>query len=333
MTRTLDVLKADLITNIKQQYQSSLNAIIDNYNKNVAIIQKSRSSSVQKNISIARLNATKTSNINALLNQQQQYINNIHNYSIPPVQILNKKALCIGINYTGTPYQLEGCNNDALDVQKQLLTYGFSANNIQVMTDNTIIKPTKTNILKAFTNLLSNAKQGDLVVFSSSSHGTQTQDKTKTELDGLDECIVSLDLNIIYDYEFKNIIQKYLQPGVSLFALFDSCFSGSVLDLRYLYDTTTEKYSINMNDSETYGNVIMISGCTDSQTSADAYIGKPQGACTWAFLKTLNDNPKELSWLQLVKNMNSLLVKSDFTQTPELSCGSILDLDSTIWFQ
>jgi hypothetical protein len=165
-----------------------------------------------------------------------------------------------------------------------------------------------------------------------SGHGTQSNDIYKTELDGLDESIVSSDFKLIYDYEFKNIIQKYLKPGVSLFALFDNCFSGSVLDLRFMYESNTQKYLINMNDSETNGNVIMISGCTDSQTSADTFIEKPQGACTWAFLQALKSNPKNLSWIQLIRNMNSLLLDSKYTQTPKLSCGSILNLDSNVWF-
>lgn len=333
MTSSVGVLKSNLIDVVTQEYHSSLNSIIANYNKNLAIIQKSRYSNVQKNASIARLSSTKNANINSLNNKYQQYINNINKYVVPTITISNKKAVCIGINYIGTQNQLNGCINDALDLQNKLLSFGFTSNNIKVITDDKPIKPTRNNILNAFTALLSNSKKGDFLVFTYSGHGTQTKDVYNTELDGLDECIVSSDSKLIYDYEFKNIIQKYLKPEVSLFALFDSCFSGSVLDLRYMYNaTTSKKYCINMNDSEINGNVIMISGCTDSQTSEDAFIGKPRGACTWAFLQALNNNPKNISWLQLVTNMNSLLVNSNYKQTPELSCGSILNLDSNVWF-
>lgn len=332
MTSSVDVLKSNLIDVVRQEYQSSLNSIIANYNKNLDIIQKSRYSNVQKNASIARLTSTKNANINSLNNKYQQSTNNINKYVVPSITISNKKALCIGINYIGTQNELNGCINDALDIQNQLLSYGFTNNNIKVITDNKPIKPTRNNILNSFITLLSNSKKGDLLVFTYSGHGTQSNDIYKTELDGLDESIVTSDFKLIFDYEFKNIIQRYLKPGVSLFALFDNCFSGSVLDLRYMYDSNTQKYLINMNDQETNGNVIMISGCTDSQTSADTFIEKPQGACTWAFLQALKNNPKYLSWIELVTKMDSLLVESKYTQTPKLSCGSILNLDSNVWF-
>ena len=332
MTTNVDILKSKLINNIKQQYDTLLNSINNNYNKQLVIIQKSRYTNIKKNASIARLNAKKNESINSLNNQYQYYVNNINNYVPATITISSKKAVCIGINYIGTPRQLYGCINDALDIQNQLLSYGFTNNNINLITDNTNIKPTRNNILNAFTSLLSNSQKGDFLVFTYSGHGTQTRDRNNTELDGLDESIVSSDLNLIYDYEFKNIIQKYLKSGVSLFALFDSCSSGSVLDLRYMYNSNSQDYIINMNDSVTNGNVIMISGCTDSQTSEDAFIEKPQGACTWAFLQALKNDPKNISWLQLVRNMNSLLIKSQYTQTPTLSCGSVLNLECNVWF-
>jgi hypothetical protein len=46
-------------------------------------------------------------------------------------------------------------------------------------------------------------------------------------------------------------------------------------------------FTENINETETTGNVIMISGCSDVQTSMDASINnKSQGAMTWAFLES-----------------------------------------------
>lgn len=81
-----------------------------------------------------------------------------------------------------------------------------------------------------------------------------------------------------------------------------------------------------MNDrvEETVGNVCMISGCMDVQTSADAFINsKSQGAMTWSFLETLNTK-SNLSWNELVVNMRNLL-KTQYEQIPQFSCGKNVD--------
>jgi metacaspase-1 len=41
----------------------------------------------------------------------------------------------------------------------------------------------------------------------------------------------------IVDDEIHHVVVKPLQPGVRLTSIFDSCHSGSVLDLPYIYST------------------------------------------------------------------------------------------------
>jgi hypothetical protein len=75
----------------------------------------------------------------------------------------------------------------------------------------------------------------------------------------------------------------------------------------------------------------MISGCTDNQTSADAVFNhKPNGAMTWAFLESLKENPN-VSWRELVKNMRSKLRSSQFTQIPQISSGTFVDIDKPVF--
>jgi hypothetical protein len=158
------------------------------------------------------------------------------------------------------------------------------------------------------------------------------KDTSGDEKDGLDEMFVPLDFNCISDDEIKAFINNNLKKDVTLFALFDCCHSGTILDLRYQYfdsenyDNSTE----NTKENETIGNIIMISGCRDNQTSADAYINsKYQGAMTWAFLDTVNKNPN-LSWKDLITTMRSSLKTSKYEQTPQLSSGKKLDLATKI---
>lgn len=235
----------------------------------------------------------------------------------------NKNALLIGCNYKGSDYELFGCINDVNHLKNKLISQ-YKFNNITVLTDDTIQKPTKNNILNALKNLLINSKSGDTLFFCFSGHGTQTYDKNNDEIDKLDEIIVPLDFKYIIDDELNTIISNNLKEGVNLFALFDSCHSGSVLDLKYQYldSTNSNNTTINKNYKNIKGNVAMISGCMDIQTSADAYINKKsQGAMTWSFLESINSNPNS-KWFDLVQNMRKLLQSNGYTQIPQLSASN-----------
>lgn len=71
-------------------------------------------------------------------------------------------------------------------------------------------------------------------------HGGQTKDTDGDEEDGYDEVIYPVDFRAaghIVDDEMHRIMVQSLQPGVRLTAIFDSCHSGSALDLPYIYST------------------------------------------------------------------------------------------------
>jgi metacaspase-1 len=71
-------------------------------------------------------------------------------------------------------------------------------------------------------------------------HGGQTKDLDGDEEDGFDEVIYPADfrqVGHITDDEMHRIIVRPLQGGVRLTAIFDSCHSGTALDLPYIYST------------------------------------------------------------------------------------------------
>ena len=71
-------------------------------------------------------------------------------------------------------------------------------------------------------------------------HGGQTKDLDGDEEDGYDEVIYPVDfrqVGHIVDDEMHRIMVTQLQPGVRLTAIFDSCHSGTALDLPYIYST------------------------------------------------------------------------------------------------
>ena len=243
----------------------------------------------------------------------------------------NKKALLVGCSYTNTQHKLNGCINDVNNIRDKLCKkYLFE--DVTTMTDKTEVKPTKKNIIKGLKNLLSDNNPGDILFFSFSGHGTNTIDTSGHEKIGMDEMLVSLDMHCISDDEIKSIIQTHLNKDVTLFVLIDCCHSGSILDLQYQYSNNDSDNTISNNQGNynTIGNVIMVSGCMDKQTSADAYISSNfQGAMTWAFLKAIKDN-SSICWRDLIVNMHSLLKKSKYTQIPMLSSGNELDLDNKL---
>ena len=245
----------------------------------------------------------------------------------------NKKALLIGINYSGSQYELSGCINDTIMIKTQLVDdHDFNETSILTLTDTSTVKPTKTNILNAFKHLLSSAKAGDVLFFSFSGHGSNIFDDKIVNED--DEMIVSIDLECIMNYELTEILVLYLKPEVTLFALFDSCQCDIMFNLKYKYlDSNVSNFNtIKTNIEETVGNVYVFSGSTDYQT-ADAYINNiAQGAMTWAFLETLNQHmisTPSFTWKQFVLSMRSLLKEKKYKQVPQFCCGKSTYLSST----
>ncbi|KAF5321346.1 hypothetical protein D9619_000540 [Psilocybe cf. subviscida] len=155
-----------------------------------------------------------------------------------------KKALCIGINYFGQTGELRGCINDVTNIQNFLITqYGYKKEDMVTLTDdatNPRMQPTHANIVAAMQWLVDGANPNDSLFFHYSGHGGQTKDLDGDEADGYDEVIYPVDYESaghIVDDEMHDMMVKPLPAGCRLTAIFDSCHSGSALDLPYIYST------------------------------------------------------------------------------------------------
>ena len=323
------VLKIKQITII---FNNNVNNLTIYYNNALNNIKRSRNTNANKNKLIQQLNNEVNTKYNLLKTQLNKDILNINNLVMPEIKnIKNNSALLIGINYFGTNNELYGCINDTNSIKSLISNYNFKK--ISILTDNIEKKPTRNNILAEFKNLLINSQSGDVLLLFYSGHGSYILDKNNNEKTGKDQLIVPCDLNGIIDDELKNIIQTNLKKDVTLIALFDCCHSGSILDLKYQYMDSLENnnFTENINESETNGNVIMISGCSDVQTSSDASINnKSQGAMTWAFLEAFKSE-KNITWRNLLIKMRNLLKQSNFSQLPQLTSGSFLNIDSPVF--
>jgi len=233
-----------------------------------------------------------------------------------------KAALLVGINYTGTSSQLNGCINDVNHMRKLLEARGYS---VKVLTE---AAATRENILSSLVSLVtSGAKK---MVFHYSGHGSfEKNSNGDHEEDNRDESLVSFDYNnvpAIVDDEIRDIIDLVPEKS-SLFCLFDCCHSGTVCDLPYNYYVQGEMPKLVISKQpETSGEVYVLSGCRDAQTSADAYIDNlSQGALTYSFLYAMSLN-LETSFSNLLLKVHEVLKKRQFTQTACLSAGKSADV-------
>ena len=322
--------------------QNRINELNRNFNNLVLRLNSTLVTNV-RSIQLSRLN-NKQSRINDLIAKYNSYLSilrrnlansiNLVNSFKPEFNVTktnNKKALLIGINYINTPYKLSGCIDDANRMKDLLTQRGF--NSFQLLTDLTSLKPTKQNILNELKNMIINAESGDVLFFYFSGHGSYTFDRNGDESDKRDETLISCDLQNILDDELKTILSNHMKREVTIVGLFDSCHSGTIFDLKfnYLDSSNYDKYTENDKVSECNGNVIMISGCMDAQTSAESFINnKAQGAMTWSFIESINKTPN-CSWRELLKSMRVLLKSTSFRQIPQLSSDSFYDINSKLF--
>lgn len=155
-----------------------------------------------------------------------------------------RKALLIGINYFHQRGQLRRCINDIKNMSSFLHdNFGYRRDDMVILTDdqqNLMSQPTKQNILRAMHWLAKDAKANDSLFFHYSGHGGQTKDLDGDKDDGYNEAIYPVDFQRsghIVDDEMHRIMVQPLEAGVRLTVIFDSCHSGTALDLPYIYST------------------------------------------------------------------------------------------------
>ncbi|KAF8069272.1 caspase domain-containing protein [Lyophyllum atratum] len=162
-----------------------------------------------------------------------------------------KKALLIAINYTyalDPQHRLKGPQKEVQRFKALLLKrYGYSESAIMVMTDApgtaAHLIPTMENILREVKALLEHQEPGDHYLFYFAGHSFQQETEDKDELDGKNELIMPLDAfpsdaevddtKAIVDNELKEHLVERLHAKSRLVAIFDSCHSGTLLDLPH----------------------------------------------------------------------------------------------------
>lgn len=243
-----------------------------------------------------------------------------------------KKALFIGINYFNTPSKLNGCIDDVINMRNLLVdAFGYSLADIMVLRDDTTnpaLIPNKKNILQSITQIVANSASCTEIWIHYSGHGTQISDTNGDEVSKLDGVIVPSDYTragYIVDDDLYAILKGVKCKTI---LIFDSCNSGTVVDLpwSYIYQNPSS-YTIqnNNNYSLTNPEIFMFSGCRDDQTSADIYSADQRqavGAFTNAFISSVRARNHEVSFLTLYRDVCMFLAANKFNQVPVFSSSS-----------
>ena len=234
-----------------------------------------------------------------------------------------KKVVSFALNdYMGVQNDLQGCVNDQKNIIGKLgkdfcfESVGFI--NYQV---------TKELFRNEVIKLVSFAHSGDIIVIHVSSHGTQLPDANGDESDGYDEALYLYD-GAFSDDEFSSML-SHLKEGVICVFIMDCCFSGTIT--RSVNQKSRFKPLFSQVDSEGLPvqkkgrkskeissgmNHLVLTGCSDRQTSADAYIGGSyNGALTYAAMKNLEPGITYKEWH---KRILKWLSSHNYEQTPQL---------------
>ncbi len=165
-----------------------------------------------------------------------------------PALARENHALLIGVNEyqnLAERWWLRGPSNDVALVAEYLKTEApvpFAAGNVTVLSDGIdgAAEPTLAAIRAAFADLTARVEPGDFVYLHFSGHGTQAPAlDPATELDGLDELFLPMDIgpwsnqigaveNALVDDEIGALIDGLRARGAHVWAVFDSCHSGTV---------------------------------------------------------------------------------------------------------
>jgi metacaspase-1 len=263
-----------------------------------------------------------------------------------------KKALLIGINRYRIPgADLRGCVNDVKNMQTVLIEYyGFAIKDITLLTD---LEATTQRIKAAVADLLTGTQRGDTLLLHYSGHGSNVPDANGDEAERRDEilCPTDLDWKKPLPSDWLRRALNRVRAGVSLTVIMDSCHAGTNTRAIHSADAPViERYLPNPWDlmaaesgrklrGKVYSSLhastaskrkeqnvinvkspdLLLTGCQDTQTAADAYIGGSyNGAFTFCLVQTLRDAGGHISYRQLYERTLKRLQQEGFFQVPQL---------------
>ena len=171
--------------------------------------------------------------------------------------MMRRKSLLIGINYTGSRNELQGCQQDVENMTRFLISRGYpqDPSSMVILTDarQGPFYPTGRNMLAAMQWLVSEPNTCCFLHYSG--HGGQVRDPDGDRASGYDDTIVPVDYEqagqLDSDTLHRHLVSR-LPPSSTLFVVFDCCHSGSAIELPFVY-RTDEDGNVSLVDNVKQG--------------------------------------------------------------------------------
>ncbi len=273
-------------------------------------------------------------------------------------------ALLVGINDYPEPIpRLRGCVNDVEAMAAYLEQWAEQTDtelHLYLLKDQ---QATRAEVIRVFQEQLTQAGQGDTVLFAYSGHGSQettSEEFWSFEPDRLNETLVCWDSRSegsrdLADKELSKLIADVAQNNPQITVILDCCHSGSgsrVLDTRYiepdrrprshnsylfsaeemaaLASSSSPTRSLNSTRSTTafpyQGRHVLLAACQDFE-KAKEHRGKQRGLFSYFLLETLQQASSPLTYREIFKRTEALLRGMVPDQTPQLEATYPEDLE------
>jgi Caspase domain len=263
-----------------------------------------------------------------------------------PAEEHKKLALLVGIDNYENVTDLDGCVNDVENMKSLLRDkFGFKERDILTLVDE---QATRKAILDTFQrHLIAQAKQGDLVVFHYSGHGSQMKDSRVAgdEADQFDETIVpqdsrKQDVFDIPDDSINGLLRLLSEKTDNVTFIFDSCHSGTVARAAGKVRTVEKDERIPPPpDSFAAGprgtaegehgwrpqdaKYVLLSGCRSNQLSYEYFAeGRANGAFTYFFAKEVRAAKGKLTYQDVMDKVVGNVNARFGSQEPQIEGSS-----------
>jgi metacaspase-1 len=267
-----------------------------------------------------------------------------------------KRALIVAVGSypQNSGWQSLSSLNDADLISALLEGQGFARKSVTIIKNE---QATQKGILKAFENLISQTKKGDVVLFHFSGHGQQISDLNGDELDGYDEAIIPYDAylkpsshyrgeNHIIDDQLNIYLQRLREktgPNGDVVFILDACHSGTATrnanttstfrgtPLRFEIEKNgfkTNEYKTDGYDEQTSNNnklspyvVLSASGQSELNKEIVDEQGNAYGSLSFALGRSLSTVSEKMSYQALFDNIRSemcIAFRGKHFQTPQI---------------
>lgn len=249
-----------------------------------------------------------------------------------------------GLNYRRIPGStLYGCIHDANNTARFLRAqFPALASSTTVYTDDVnTAQTTRAGWLATLRQIARDSANKAFIYIHVSGHGSSQVDRSGDELDRRDELLVPSDYTtagFIRDDDLNAIFAQFA-PSCKVLCCFDTCHSGTVLDLKYSWRADRTRSVIENRQAAVRANVVAISGCLDAGTSSDGGVAVPgmpagvMGAFTSCWLRVLQTTPnlQTADAFAVVDRVRAMLRSAGYPQYPVLTASYDLSRQATLW--